>query len=98
MLLDEPFSALDYNTRLKVSDDVYKIIKREKKTTIIITHDVGEAIAIGDQVVVLSNRPATVKKIYDIQLTGAKSPIVNRTCPEFNDYYKEIWENIDTNE
>lgn len=95
LLLDEPFSALDYQTRLSVSDDVYKIIKKEKKTTIIITHDIAEAISIADTVVVLTNRPAKIKKIYNIKLTGAKSPIVNRTCPEFNDYYKIIWESID---
>ena len=63
LLLDEPFSALDFETRLRVSDDVYKIIKKEKKTVIIITHDIEEAIAFSDQVIVLSKRPAKVKKI-----------------------------------
>lgn len=95
LLLDEPFSALDYQSRLSVCDDVYKIIKKEKKTTIIITHDVSEAVVMADTVVVLSKRPAKVKKVIDIKLTDAKSPITNRACPEFNDYYKMIWESID---
>lgn len=97
LLLDEPFSALDYQTRLSVSDDVYKIIKKEHKTTIIITHDIAEAVSIADTIIVLTNRPSKIKKIYNIKLTGASSPINNRTCPEFNDYYKTIWENIDHN-
>ena len=97
MLLDEPFSALDYQTRLSVSDDVYKIIKNEKKTTIMITHDIAEAVSIADTVIVLSKRPATIKKIYNINLTDKTTPINNRTCKEFNTYYKEIWESIDHN-
>ena len=97
LLLDEPFSALDYNSKLTVSDDVYKIIKKEKKTTIIITHDIGEAIAFADTVIVLSKRPAKIKKIYNIKLTNSKSPIENRNCQEFNTYYKKIWESIDHN-
>lgn len=97
LLLDEPFSALDYQTRLSVSDDVYKIIKKEKKTTIIITHDVAEAVSMADTVIILTNRPAKIKKVYNIKLTNAKTPISNRTCKEFNDYYKDIWENIDHN-
>ena len=95
LLLDEPFSALDFETRLLVSDDVYKIIKKEHKTTIIITHDIEEAISFADTVVVLSTRPATIKKIIDINLTDASTPIHNRTCKEFNDYYKEIWKVFD---
>ena len=64
LLLDEPFSALDYQTRLAVSDDVWKIIKKEKKTTIMITHDIAEAISMADRIIVLTNRPAKVKSIY----------------------------------
>lgn len=86
---------MDYQSRLSVCDDVYKIIKKEKKTTIIITHDVSEAVVMADTVVVLTKRPAKVKKVIDIKLTDAKSPITNRACPEFNDYYKMIWESID---
>lgn len=95
LLLDEAFSALDYQTRLAVSDDVWKIIKQEKKTTIMITHDVAEAISMADRVIVLSSRPATVKKIYNIEMTNKNSPISNRKCPEFSKYYDMIWKDID---
>ena len=95
LLLDEPFSALDYQTRLAVSDDVYNIIKKENKTTIMITHDVAEAISMADKVIVLSNRPSTIKKIFDIHLTNKSTPINNRSCKEFNEYYQQIWKSID---
>lgn len=95
LLLDEPFSALDFETRQLVSDDVYKIIKQEKKTTIIITHNIEEAIIFADTVVVLSKRPATIKKIFNINLTNKSTPINNRKCPEFNDYYDNIWQVFD---
>jgi len=95
LLLDEAFSALDYQTRLAVSDDVWKIIKKEKKTTIMITHDVAEAISMADRVIVLTNRPAKVKKIYNIELTNKSSPINNRKCKEFSKYYDLIWKDID---
>lgn len=97
LLLDEPFSALDYQTRLSVSDDVYKIIKKEHKTTIMITHDIAEAISMADRIIVLTNRPATIKKIYNINLTNKSTPINNRSCKEFNNYYQEIWRSIDHN-
>ena len=95
LLLDEPFSALDYQTRLAVSDDVYKIIKNTGKTVIMITHDIAEAIALSDRVVVLSERPSKIKKIYDIKLTNKSTPIKNRKCKEFNYYYDQIWKEID---
>ena len=95
LLLDEPFSALDYQTRLAVADDVYKIIKKEKKTVIMITHDIGEACSLADRVVVLSERPAVVKKIFTIEITGKSTPINNRKCPEFPIYYDMIWKEID---
>ena len=95
LLLDEPFSALDFETRQLVSDDVYKIIKKEQKTTIMITHNIEEAIAMAGTVIVLSKRPAIIKKVFNIKLTGASTPIHNRTCKEFNDYYKKIWQVFD---
>lgn len=95
LLLDEPFSALDYQTRLAVSDDVYKIIKSTKKTVIMITHDIAEAISMSDRVVVLTERPSEVKTIYNINLTNRTTPINNRKCPEFSTYYEEIWKAID---
>lgn len=95
LLLDEPFSALDYQTRLAVADDVYKIIKKEGKTVIIITHDIGEACSVADRVVVLSDRPSRIKKIFNIEMEGKSSPINNRKCKEFGTYYEMIWKEID---
>lgn len=95
LLLDEPFSALDYQTRLALSDDVYKIIKKEGKTAILVTHDLAEAISLSDRIVVLTKRPATVKKIYNIELTDKSTPINNRKCKEFSTYYDEIWRDLD---
>ena len=95
LLLDEPFSALDYQSRLAVSDDVYNIIKNEKKSAIIVTHDIAEAISIADRVVVLTNRPCKIKSIYNIELTNKSNPIENRKAKEFSFYYDKIWKDID---
>ena len=95
LLLDEPFSALDYQTRLAVSDDVYKIIKQEKKSAIMVTHDIAEAISMADKVIVLSQRPSIIKRIFDINLTNKSNPINNRKAKEFKDYYDLIWKEID---
>ncbi|MDD2202956.1 MAG: ABC transporter ATP-binding protein [Bacilli bacterium] len=95
LLLDEAFSSLDYQTRLEVSNDVYKIIKREKKTTIMVTHDISEAISMADIVIVLSNRPSVIKNIYKIELNQYDNPIDRRTDEKFNSYYKTIWKDLD---
>ena len=95
LLLDEPFSALDYQTRLALSDDVYKMIKDNQKTVIMITHDITEAISMADRVVVLTNRQKKKKKVYDINLTNKSTPIENRKCKEFSKYYDEIWKELD---
>ena len=97
LLLDEPFSALDYQTRLAVSDDVWKIIKKEKKKTIMITHDIAEAISMADRIIVLTNRPAKVKSIYTIEMKNKQNPINNRKQKEFQYYYDKIWKDIDIN-
>ena len=97
LLLDEPFSALDYQTRLAVSDNVWKIIKKEKKTTIMITHDIAEAISMADRIIVLTNRPAKVKSIYTIEMKNKQNPINNRKQKEFQYYYDKIWKDIDIN-
>lgn len=95
LMLDEPFSALDYQTRLAVSDDVYKILKKEKKSAIMVTHDLAEAISMADRVIVLSKRPSKIKKIFDISLTDKSNPINNRKAKEFSYYYDLIWKEID---
>ena len=97
ILLDEPFSALDAQTRLIVSDDVYKIIKKEKKTAIMVTHNISEAVTMSNKVFVLSKRPAIIKKEFDINLTDKSTPINNRKCKEFNYYYDNIWKELDFN-
>ena len=86
---------MDYQTRLAVSDDVYKIIKKERKSAIMVTHDLAEAISMSDRVVILSKRPAKIKKIQKIELTGVSTPIENRKCKEFSSYYDLIWKEID---
>lgn len=95
LFLDEPFSALDYQTRLAVSDDVYQIIKKEKKSAIMVTHDLSEAISMADRVIVMSPRPSKIKNIYEIKLTNKSTPIQNRKAKEFANYYEKIWKDID---
>jgi len=95
LLLDEPFSALDYYTRITISEDVHKIIKNLKTTTIVITHDIAEAISLADRVVVLSSRPSTVKNIYDINIPGCENIMQKRMTPEFNELYEKIWRDLD---
>ena len=97
ILLDEPFSALDAQTRLIVSDDVYKIIKKENKTAIMVTHNISEAVTMANKVFVLSERPAIIKKEFNINLTNKSTPINNRKCKEFDYYYDNIWKELDFN-
>lgn len=94
LFLDEPFSALDFDTRLKVSDDVFKIIKENRKTTLMVTHDIGEAISMADKIIVLSKSPAYIKKIYNIELKNKDLPTVNRKDTKFNYYYDLIWKDL----
>lgn len=95
LLLDEPFSALDYQTRLNVSDDIGRILKKEKKAAILVTHDIGEAISMADRVLVLSSRPATVKAIIPIQLNmKERTPLSSRNAPDFNNYFNLIWKEL----
>ena len=95
LLLDEPFSKLDLITRLDISDDVYKIIRDEKKTTIIISHDIAECVSLCDRVAVMSKRPGTIKKIFDISLLNKNLPSKNRLDEKFYYYYDILWKEID---
>lgn len=95
LLLDEPFSALDYQTRLQVCDDVYRIIRKEKKTIILVTHDLSEAISMADRVLILSRRPATVQEIVSIHFTDSGLlPMERRQASEFKQYFNEIWKEL----
>jgi len=95
LFLDEPFSALDYITRIYLSEDVYNIIKKEGKTAILVTHDLAESISLSDRVAVLSKRPAVVKKIYNIEMKNKSTPMENMKTKEFNEYYDKIWRDLD---
>lgn len=96
LLLDEPFSALDYQTRLKVCDEVSEIIKKEGKTVIMVTHDLGEAIAISSRVICLTSRPAEIKRDIDIKFENKNAtPFQRRKEPEFNKYFNELWKELD---
>lgn len=95
LLLDEPFSALDYQTRLNVSDDIGKILRRQKKPAILVTHDISEAISMADRVIVLSKRPATVVSVIPIQLTQKdRTPLTSRNDPAFKSYFNLIWKEL----
>lgn len=96
LLLDEPFSALDYQTRLEVCDDVYEIIKSEKKTALLVTHDIAEALSLSDKIIVLSSRPATVKDEIQPNLVG-KTPLKKREDKKFAGLFNTIWSEL-TNE
>ncbi len=90
LLLDEAFSGLDAQTRSKVSDDILKIIKSEKKTAVMVTHDITESILMSDRVIVLTDRPSTVRRIVDINFEPSLSSMEKRNCREFNYYYELI--------
>lgn len=99
LLLDEPFSALDSQTRLAIADEIGTILRRERCTVILVTHDIGEAIALADRVVVLSARPGRIKSEHQIRFASAgaerPSPLKCRDCPEFSDYFNTIWQELE---
>ena len=94
LLLDEPFSALDYQTRLSVCDDIYEIIKREEKTAILVTHDLSEA---ADEVLVLTSRPGRIRKKVPIHFDmEERTPMGARSAPEFQSYFNLIWKELNS--
>lgn len=96
LLLDEALGALDYQTRLTVADDLYRIIQNEHMTVVMVTHDISEGISLSDKIIVLSKRPATVKSIHEITFaSGRSSPLKCRESPEFGVYFNRIWRDID---
>lgn len=99
LLLDEPFSALDYQTRLSVGDDIGQIIRNAHKTALLVTHDLSEAVSLADRVIILTKRPATIAKIVPITFTLEKdTPLLRRNAPEFKNYFNIIWEELNKNE
>ena len=96
LLLDEAFSALDYQTRIMVTKDIYEILKNEKVTSLMVTHDISEAISMGDKVIVLTTRPAGIKKIYEINFEiENRTPINCRESPKFSQYFDCLWKELD---
>lgn len=98
LLLDEAFSALDYQTRLTVTDDVYRILKREQVTTLMVTHDIPESISMGDTILILSQRPARVKEAMPVSFGPDRTPLSCRANPDFSRYFDHIWKELSTDE
>ncbi len=96
LLLDEPFSAVDFQTRMTVCDDVHSIIKHENKTAVLVTHDIAEAVSMADRVVVLTKRPATVKTVFDIDI-DAPTPLKRRESPRFSYWFDRVWKEVTNN-
>ncbi len=94
LLLDEPFSALDYQTRLKVCDDIGSIIRKSGKTAILVTHDLSEAVSLGDRVIILTPLPASVQKIITTDFPAELSPLGRRNTDEFKNYFNQIWKEL----
>ncbi|HEX9461365.1 MAG TPA: ABC transporter ATP-binding protein [Alphaproteobacteria bacterium] len=102
LLLDEPFSALDYQTRLALSDEIAAILSAEKKTVILVTHDIGEAISMADRVIVMTRRPGRIKTEHRIEFPsfgiGRPTPFQARKCSEFAGYFQTIWDELDVHQ
>ena len=94
LLLDEPFSALDYQTRLQLCDDVFEIIKKEKKTAILVTHDLMEAITMSDRIIVLTSRPGTIKAVHTTKFNRSLTPFERRQTNECKILFEKIWQEI----
>ncbi len=99
LLLDEPFSALDYQTRLSVCDDISSILRTRRKTALLITHDLSEAISVADRILVLSGRPGRVKTILNVEFAREYDrPLARRNAPEFSAYFNQLWKELRTDE
>ena len=94
LLLDEPFSALDYQTRLELCDHVFEIIKKEQKTAILVTHDIQEAISMSDRIIVLSARPGKIKAIHKTDFSSKLSPFERRKTKKAKELFDTIWQEI----
>lgn len=96
LLLDEAFSALDYQTRIMVTKDIYDILKKENITAVMVTHDISEAISMADKIVVLTKRPGKIKNIYEINFDiENRNPINCRNSSKFSEYFDTLWKELD---
>ena len=98
LLLDEPFSALDFQTRLNLCDDVYNIIKREGITALLVTHDISEAISLSDRIAILTSRPAKLARMHETNLNHIASPLERREAPSFAKQFERLWKEVGQNE
>ncbi|MBQ7642988.1 MAG: ABC transporter ATP-binding protein [Clostridia bacterium] len=94
LLLDEPFSALDYQTRLTVCDDVYSIIRKEGKTAILVTHDISEAVSMADRIIILTKRPSHILNIYSLDTDKTLPPVKRRESPDFGKWFERLWRDL----
>lgn len=98
LLLDEPFSALDYQNRLAVGEEVVRILRERRKTVIMVTHDISEAISMANRVIVMTPRPGTIKSEHRIEMSEAGlTPLQTREHPEFRRYFTAIWKELNVN-
>ncbi len=95
LLLDEPFSSLDFQTRLRLSDEVYNIIKKEQKTAVLVTHDISEAVSMSDRVLVFTERPARLKSEHPLDFDLLEPPLKRRNDPRFPGHFNAIWKELD---
>ena len=98
LLLDEAFSALDYQTRLSVTEDVYRILRQEHITTVMVTHDIPESISMGDRIMLLTQRPARIKEMVTVDFGEERSPLTCRNHPHFQEYFDHIWKELGVHE
>ena len=94
LFLDEPFSALDYQTRLSAGNDIGTIIRSEKKTAILVTHDLSEAVSLADRILILSKRPGKIQKIISIDMPKEFTPMQRRGADTFKYYFNLIWKEL----
>ncbi|WP_194189976.1 ABC transporter ATP-binding protein [Clostridium chrysemydis] len=94
LFLDEPFSSLDYQTRLNVCDEIHQIIKLEKKTAIMVTHDIGEAISTSNRIIILKKRPGEIKREITLDFKESLTPFYRRKEKSYNDYFNIIWKEL----
>jgi len=95
LLLDEPFSALDAQTKITVNEDIYNIVTKENKSVILVTHDISEAISLADRIFVLSKRPAKIAAVHEINF-GSQEPLKRRESPQFSAWFEILWKELNT--
>ena len=95
LLLDEPFSSLDYQTKLKLEQEMASILDKYKKTVILVTHDIAESISMSDRIIVLSSRPGRIKNEFTVEFDKKLTPLEKRNVKKFQTYFNKIWKELD---